>query len=1045
MDPRLIRSQDNNWIKRNDTAVILHLYYPEMWNDMLPYLLNLGKQFDLFMTIPYEVDISENTIKENFPNVQIYRCENRGRDIAPFLVVFSAVAKLGYKYICKIHTKKSPHLANGLEWQKDVMGKLLGSRKIISQIKKALDQHPDWGLIAPQGHVAPNNYYWGPNVTNVTKLAHSVGIPTDNIDFSFVAGSMFWFRPQAFNLLLETGILTQDFDLEQGQQDGTLAHAFERFFGMAANYAGYKIAESDSQEVKLSDIPFQFRILIQASQTQEQILTAQVGEKEQAVAALTAQVGEKDQAVAALTAQAAEQKQAMAALTTQAAEREQAVAALTAQAAEQERALAALTTQATEQERALAALRAQLAEIHSSIAWRLILVLRKIRTVIAPNGSRRESVLHTAMRAVFYLKRYGIRSFIHRAGEKPKPVSITSLINPQPDSFAIVAQDGRPCPVPAISIVIEKNPELNLPSVSEADVLTWVSSQTLRGNEVAVWESDTGTAFTLGGSVRTWDASGLEGLCGSLKGRYVCMASADLLERNRAYLEANLIALESESLAFTVNAFGNSDWLLAPLKSNHLPGDRRLPYLRQVIRKDCLRDDFSLDISSCLKDQQDMPFVAGKIIVHTTAYPDAADPFPVDTRLAESVESRLKGNYILARSSSRIPWEPITHVVHPVNTVIPALPEPSNLPTIIICMSFLAVGGAERLALQLIRHLQDQARFIVVTLEGMDAALGTTADAFHQTTPFVYTAADFLLPPLNFSILSYLIERFQADTFYIANGSNFIYDALGTLHQHYPGLRIVNQVYDHQFGWINRLDQTVVTAIDAHISANPAITQAIAGRGALPERIFFVEHAINLEDVNPADYPVERCIQIKRKLGLPVEKKLVTFCARLHPQKRPLDFIELVRRFAGEEDIHFLMVGDGPLAAAVEEQVVRTGLKNLTRCKFYTPISDIYAITDVMVLPSEYEAMPLVILETLAMGKPVVATDVGHVRDVVEMTHGGVVVPNIGDVAGLRMGVLRALREPVDSAAMRQIIDQRFGISQIARQYLKVWLGESDA
>ena len=133
------------------------------------------------------------------------------------------------------------------------------------------------------------------------------------------------------------------------------------------------------------------------------------------------------------------------------------------------------------------------------------------------------------------------------------------------------------------------------------------------------------------------------------------------------------------------------------------------------------------------------------------------------------------------------------------------------------------------------------------------------------------------------------------------------------------------------------------------------------------------------------------------------------------------------------------------MASAVEEQVVRTGLKNFTRCKFYTPISDIYAITDVIVLPSEYEAMPLVILETLAMGKPVVATDVGHIRDVVEMTRGGVMVPNIGDVAALRMGVLQALREPVDSAAMRQIIDQRFGISHIAQQYLQVWLGEDHA
>jgi glycosyltransferase involved in cell wall biosynthesis len=86
-----------------------------------------------------------------------------------------------------------------------------------------------------------------------------------------------------------------------------------------------------------------------------------------------------------------------------------------------------------------------------------------------------------------------------------------------------------------------------------------------------------------------------------------------------------------------------------------------------------------------------------------------------------------------------------------------------------------------------------------------------------------------------------------------------------------------------------------------------------------------------------------------------------------------------------------------------------------------------------------------VILETLAMGKPVVATDVGHIRDVVEMTHGGVVVPNIGDVAALRMGVLQALREPVDAVAMRQLIEQRFGVSRIAKQYLHVWLGKNHA
>ncbi|MEO8355340.1 MAG: rhamnan synthesis F family protein, partial [Chloroflexota bacterium] len=263
-------------IKRHDTCVILHLYYPEMWNEISSSLSNFDKKFDLFVTIPHEVHISEQVIKANFPDALIHRCDNRGRDVAPFLAVFSAIAKLDYKYICKIHTKKSRHITNGGQWQEDMLQKLLGSPRTITQIKKAFDQHPNWGMIAPQGHVVPHDYFWQQNAANVIKLAHSVGLPTESINFSYVAGSMFWFRPEALSLFLNLGIVPNDFEPEQGQIDGTLAHAIERFFGMAVHYLGYLIAESDSQGVRLSEIGFQFKLLIQAFQQQEQTFTTQV-------------------------------------------------------------------------------------------------------------------------------------------------------------------------------------------------------------------------------------------------------------------------------------------------------------------------------------------------------------------------------------------------------------------------------------------------------------------------------------------------------------------------------------------------------------------------------------------------------------------------------------------------------------------------------------------------------------------------------------------------------------------------------------------------
>jgi glycosyltransferase involved in cell wall biosynthesis len=139
------------------------------------------------------------------------------------------------------------------------------------------------------------------------------------------------------------------------------------------------------------------------------------------------------------------------------------------------------------------------------------------------------------------------------------------------------------------------------------------------------------------------------------------------------------------------------------------------------------------------------------------------------------------------------------------------------------------------------------------------------------------------------------------------------------------------------------------------------------------------------------------------------------------------------------------MVGDGPLAAQVEAEVNRLGLKNFRRLPFYRPVSDIYALADVIVLPSEYEAMPLVIAEAQAMGKPVVVTDVGNNREVVEMTGGGVVVPRVGDIAALMEGVRRMLDSPPDPERVRQAILSRFGIEVIAEQYRKVLLGTGDA
>jgi lipopolysaccharide biosynthesis protein len=232
--------------KHAKTAVICHLYYPELVEEVFTYLENLNDDFDLFISIPKTVSISENEIQRKHSNVYFHRCENRGRDIAPFLEIFRQLYRFDYEYMCKIHSKKSRHRDDGELWRHDVYSKLLGSPENVVKIKAALRRRYV-GIVAPAAHVLTSEYYWGANRANVARLCQEVGLTLDALQFRFVAGSMFWFKPSALYLLTKLTARTSDFESERDQKDGTLAHAFERFFGLASEQAGLEIVEVDNE------------------------------------------------------------------------------------------------------------------------------------------------------------------------------------------------------------------------------------------------------------------------------------------------------------------------------------------------------------------------------------------------------------------------------------------------------------------------------------------------------------------------------------------------------------------------------------------------------------------------------------------------------------------------------------------------------------------------------------------------------------------------------------------------------------------------------
>jgi glycosyltransferase involved in cell wall biosynthesis len=130
--------------------------------------------------------------------------------------------------------------------------------------------------------------------------------------------------------------------------------------------------------------------------------------------------------------------------------------------------------------------------------------------------------------------------------------------------------------------------------------------------------------------------------------------------------------------------------------------------------------------------------------------------------------------------------------------------------------------------------------------------------------------------------------------------------------------------------------------------------------------------------------------EVRAALGLAPRTPVALCVARLEPQKRHDVLLDAWARLGG--DAVLLLAGDGRRHTALTGQADRLGLTD--RVRFLgnrDDVPDLLAAADVSVLTSDWEGLPIAVLESLAAGRPVVASDVDGVRAAVG--DGGVVVP----------------------------------------------------
>lgn len=138
-------------------------------------------------------------------------------------------------------------------------------------------------------------------------------------------------------------------------------------------------------------------------------------------------------------------------------------------------------------------------------------------------------------------------------------------------------------------------------------------------------------------------------------------------------------------------------------------------------------------------------------------------------------------------------------------------------------------------------------------------------------------------------------------------------------------------------------------------------------------------------------------------------------------------------------EVRFLVAGDGPLAEHLSELARGMGLENCVQ--FLGRVTDVPSLLgglDVVCLSSDTEALPLSVMEAMAAGRPVIATDVGAVRDLVSPGETGYLVP-AGDDPALAAAIHQLLSHPQDvadfGARARAVAMSRFGIEKTADVY----------
>ncbi len=227
--------------------------------------------------------------------------------------------------------------------------------------------------------------------------------------------------------------------------------------------------------------------------------------------------------------------------------------------------------------------------------------------------------------------------------------------------------------------------------------------------------------------------------------------------------------------------------------------------------------------------------------------------------------------------------------------------------------------------------------------------------------------------------------------------------------------------FHHGYTWpafrarvYNQLDRWSLRAAVKVVTVSIPFRDELVSKGVERNRIDIVHNAIR------PDWGSGEPGNLREKLGIAPEEKVILIVGRLSREKDHLTLLRAVEKLPATVRLRLLIVGDGPQRARIEQETRQLGLTRRVMLTGHQPSAEpYYRIANLAVLSSLSEGSPNALLEAMAAGVPVVATNVGGIPEIVTHQENALLVAP-GDVDRMSAAMTRLL---MDTALAGRIVE----------------------